>query len=285
MITWNVHFGGLAYTLAFDAFDGTQIQPTATSFALVENEFSIVVQGQFQKNIWGVITDGTVTGFKMYLGGYLLTSMTGYEIDYKAFNAARLDVASPALQELLVGQSMAVNGSDNFDVLFGSRASDVLKGFAGNDEISGRGGNDLIDGGEGKDRLYGDEGVDTVSYVDRADAVTVALDVEGDAVVKVGGADEDTITGFESVIGGKGNDTLFGNGFNNQLIGMDGDDKVRGNDGNDLLSGANGHDRLDGGAGNDQIVGGAGGDVLIGGKHSDSFIFADTLDRRETSTR
>lgn len=73
----------------------------------------------------------------------------------------------------------------------------------------------------------------------------------------------DTLTGFEIVRGGKGND---------MLTGSTGGDVLKGRAGNDALLGGAGRDKLFGGSGSDFIDDGAGRDLLTGGAGADLFI-------------
>ena len=83
-----------------------------------------------------------------------------------------------------------------------------------------------------------------------------------DAMVVLGGTDDDIITGTA------GADILLGNGAADVLNGMAGDD---------LLSGVAGNDTLNGGGGNDTITGGAGNDTVSGGDGTDTVVYADGL--------
>ena len=72
----------------------------------------------------------------------------------------------------------------------------------------------------------------------------------------------DTISGFENVVGGEGDDSLVGDAGNNRLDGGAGDDVI------------------DGGAGDDTITGGTGCDTrddTIAGNQSD-YTFASSAD-------
>jgi Ca2+-binding RTX toxin-like protein len=75
-----------------------------------------------------------------------------------------------------------------------------------------------------------------------------------------GGGGNDTITGFENLIGSAFDDSLTGNAVAN------------------LIEGGNGNDALNGGSGNDTLLGGAGQDSLIGGSGSDIFSFGTLAD-------
>ena len=73
---------------------------------------------------------------------------------------------------------------------------------------------------------------------------------------------------IEGVLGGSGNDTTFGNGLDNTLRGYD---ALIGGAGNDRLEGGTGADWLVGDVGNDRLIGGEGVDVLTGGAGADTF--------------
>jgi len=99
-------------------------------------------------------------------------------------------------------------GAGNDTVAINSRVkiSALINGEAGNDVLTGGGGNDTLDGGVGADQFEGNTGVDTVTYASRTKPVSVKMDNtptsgeagEGDRI-------PDTI---ETVLGGKGNDTM-----------------------------------------------------------------------------
>ncbi|WP_417518115.1 beta strand repeat-containing protein [Minwuia sp.] len=123
----------------------------------------------------------------------------------------------------------SLTGDAQNNGILGGAGADTISGGAGNDTLLGDAGNDVIDGGAGDDSLLGDAGNDTVSFASAANAVSVDL-AEGNAT----GDGNDTLIGFEAVIGSANDDTL---------VGSDNDDT------------------LDGGAGNDDIDGGAGTDT------------------------
>jgi Ca2+-binding RTX toxin-like protein len=145
--------------------------------------------------------------------------------------------------------------------LNGTSGADRLLGGSGNDTQNGGDGADTLGGGAGNDSLVGWNGVDWLSYAELAAAsqgVTVSLF----SLRATGAAGNDTLSGFENIISGAGNDSLVGNGFDN------------------FLTSGSGADRLSAGAGNDSLDGGDGNDVLNGGTGCDSFIFATTPSTR-----
>jgi Ca2+-binding RTX toxin-like protein len=134
-----------------------------------------------------------------------------------------------------------LHGGDGDDIIFGDAGDDTLSGGSGNDLLSGGDGNDLVDGGDGDDHIAGgagddvlmngegedvvlggagndhvvaaldadddfydgDAGCDTLDYSAATQSVTVNLAYGTASGVEIG---EDTISGFETVIGGAGDD-------------------------------------------------------------------------------
>ncbi len=107
-------------------------------------------------------------------------------------------------------------------------------------------------------------GEDWLSYAGShaTEGVTIDLGtlVDGAATASGGWAAEDTLTGFNNLIGTKEVDRLTGNAEDNTLRGGAGDDTLSGGDGNDTLEGGAGDDTLEGGEGADTLDGGDGAD-------------------------
>jgi Ca2+-binding RTX toxin-like protein len=154
----------------------------------------------------------------------------------------------------------------SIDGIAGSNYNDTIIGSSGFDFIRGGLGNDSLDGGAGID--------DVVDYVTATTAVSVNLATG----VASGGAGNDTITGFEQIRGGSGNDYLIGDSQNNSL---------RGNLGNDTLDGGAGNDRADYLSATGSVfidleqgtaTGAAGNDVLISIERARGSNFNDVLE-------
>lgn len=115
--------------------------------------------------------------------------------------------------------------------------------------------------------------------------------------IGAGESGTDTISNFENVNTGNGNDIVYGNALGNTIVtgfgadhlfGLGGNDVLDGGASNDDLFGGIGNDTLLGGGGADNLTGGAGKDVLFGGTGSggdgapDTFIFTSLSDSTQT---
>ena len=204
------------------------------------------------------------------------------------------------------GGGSGVDGGPGDDILTcaGQAANCDLNGGAGADRVTGGGGLDRINGGPGgpgdDDVLDGGDEIDQLSYVDHT--ADVQIDLAGAQQRITSAGENDTIAGFETAAGGRGDDVLSGAAglrIPSALIGMAGGrgaDQITvrsrmtvtggaGNDtitgpsssvgfdggsGEDRLTGSTGRDVLDGSSGNDRLRGGAGNDRLTGGSGADS---------------
>lgn len=196
---------------------------------------------------------------------------------------------------VVAGTGGIINGGDGADHInvgtINEWAKIVIDGGADNDlihigkvlsgatlNISGGSGNDTITIDDittgylpGGSIISGGDGADVFTYNSTAGHY-LTLSQEGTVSIAGVGA-KFSITGFEGLGGGSGNDVLTGNTGDNYLFGGDGDDILYGGDGNDFLHGGAGNDQLYGGAGNDILVydatntmmdGGSGIDYLVG---------------------
>lgn len=130
-----------------------------------------------------------------------------------------------------------IAGSGN-DTLTGGRNNDILAGGDGNDRLRGNDGDDVLEGGAGADTLDGASGTDTVDYSSRA----FALDVD---LAAGRGAEGDTLTGIDGVLGGSGDDRLRGNDAAGRFDGGPGNDWIDGRGGADRMAGGSGFDHVD----------------------------------------
>ena len=149
----------------------------------------------------------------------------------------------------------------------GLDVENIVGAPVGGDDLTGDVGNNQISTGSGQDTADGAAGVDTASYAERAAAVSVDLADSGDDGE---GGENDTLSGFENVIGGDGPDDLTGDGGPNSLEGNPGADQVSGGEGEDSLGGGTGDDELAGHGAADVLNGGPDADELSGGGGADS---------------
>jgi Ca2+-binding RTX toxin-like protein len=146
---------------------------------------------------------------------------------------------------------VTLNGSNNAVATVGGVAEDTLRnienifGGAGADALTGDGLANILRGGGAADVLDGGAGVDTADYREKTVSVIATLNGAADAVVKIGGVNEDTIRNFENISGGSAGDTLTGDASVNVLLGNDGADFLSGNLGADVLDGGAGLDSAD----------------------------------------
>jgi len=161
---------------------------------------------------------------------------------------ANLDINSFGLLENFVFLDDTLRGVGVPIRGVGNALGNHFTGNAQNNVILGLGGDDTIVGNAGDDSLYGDRDIATPAY----DPVTGtypgnpgAYDISSlpvldrDLLVGVGGALEN---GFDSLLGGEGDDGMWGEG---------GDDTLLGGAGNDCLMGGADADSMVGGVGND----------------------------------
>jgi Ca2+-binding RTX toxin-like protein len=229
-----------------------------------------------------------------------------------------------------------MNGTSGADALFGLAGNDTLNGLDGDDILRGGPGTDGYNGGLGTDivdfvddavgwtvnlatntatqgatveNLNGIEGVYGTSAADTLTGNAQANLLRGNGgndILSGGDGDDvfemDTNSGFDSVTGGLGNDTIRAL-RDNTVIGLtalSGVETVTANGyANVTLTGSSaadildftgatltGIDRIDGGGGNDTITGTAAADILIGGAGDDVLNGGDGNDvfQRASST-
>jgi Ca2+-binding RTX toxin-like protein len=132
------------------------------------------------------------------------------------------------------GGDDSLDGGAGNDCLDGGAGNDALQGGSGNDIIADGAGKDTVSGGAGSDVVHaeadgeddmfdGGEGCDTLDYSDAEETITVDF-TEGTAT----GCDigNDTFSGFETVVGGSGDDHFV---VGQQPV------VLEGGDGNDLF--------------------------------------------------
>ena len=140
---------------------------------------------------------------------------------------------------------LAGSGNDNLSSTFDGRGrrlvggvgNDTLVGGAGDDTLDGGAGDDSLNGGFGADLLLGGAGTkDTLDFSSR----TIGVFVTADGLGNDGQSGEgDNVAGFETLIGGSGNDSLdlstADPSTRVSIIGGLGDDFINGGEGDDKI--------------------------------------------------
>ncbi len=163
------------------------------------------------------------------------------------------------------------------DKLSGLAGNDVLDGGAGLDVLDGGEGSDIYlvslssDHGKAEFKDTGLIGLDEVRFAATASStLTLYSGDTGIERVVIGtgaGASADT-TGTTAL---NVNASAVGNAL--LVVGNAGNNSITGTSKNDTLEGGAGADKLVGGSGNDSLFGGLGKDTLTGGVGSDTFVF------------
>lgn len=125
----------------------------------------------------------------------------------------------------------ALDGGDQDDILAGDEGDDTLDGQAGDDRLSDGSGQDIVRGGDGEDwvtlsndaetdTLYGGAGSDTLDL----SSFDADLVIDLGAGLVEGAAALDRFSGFESIVGGSGDDVLLAGPAGMILAGGSGSD-------------------------------------------------------------
>lgn len=145
--------------------------------------------------------------------------------------AVSVNAAGVALNTIDVSQASfagtagaTITGTGGADVINGGPNAETINGADGDDFIRGGGGNDTLDGGAGND---------TLDYSDLTNAVQVNL-INGQVNAGAQGGN-DTISNFENVLLGSGNDQFIGSEGENNVVGGAGDDQIDGRGGLDTF--------------------------------------------------
>jgi Ca2+-binding RTX toxin-like protein len=164
---------------------------------------------------------------------YTFTSAGTYYLRVGQWSATTGNNAQP----LTAGQTYTLNISLSSATVNASPLSAVNTSSA---TLNGGEGNDFVQGTLGNDSLTGGNGNDTVSFAtafsNSATGVTVSLALQQGAAQNTVAAGNDTLLGFENLIGSQYNDTLTGDTNDNILEGGLGNDTLTGGNGNDTAS-------------------------------------------------
>ena len=190
---------------------------------------TLVGEGPFRRGVYATLGEGETNG-RAYAHDGLSSPLERCAISTTVPDIETLEGTNQ--YDLLFG-----NSNDN--TLWGRADSDRLNGLGGNDTIKAQDGNDLvragfgadvISGGPGQDEIYGEDGADTILGQGGADSLygeAGADRIDGEAAVDrlFGGGEDDTL------LGDGDNDLLQGDGGLDWLYGGDGSDTLRARDG------------------------------------------------------
>ncbi len=187
---------------------------------------------------------------------------------YATIDRSIENIVGTSFNDIFKGYIVANNifAGDGNDLVYGSAGSDLLSGGDGTDTISylessigvsvdlSQGqtivGNDVnalisfenVTGSNFDDILTGDSYFNILDYSKNSTNTQINLSISVEQNTNSAGVD--TITGFEGIITGSGNDTLRGNSQNNSLQTGGGNDTAYGDLGDDFLDGGFGVDLL-----------------------------------------
>jgi Ca2+-binding RTX toxin-like protein len=188
-------------------------------------------------------------------------------VTFFAQDAIQMQIIDPRDSVSLLGVSSKdyVVGTINDDTLIvQSVTSTQTFGWAGDDSIG-------IDGFVGFGDIF-DGGAGTDTFTMAGQTSDYDIDLGAGRVRLKGDPGGGTLSNFENIIGGKGDDILTGNSGKNEISGGGGADDLYGKAGADTLSGGGGNDNILGGGGRDNINGGKGADSLSGEGGNDKIV-------------
>ncbi len=158
------------------------------------------------------------------------------------------------------GLDVISTGAGN-DFLDGGAGPDTLSDGDGDDTVHGGAGDDIVNVDAGNDQYFGGSGRDWLNFQiihygpfgGEDNYSGIKLDLASTKAQDLGEFGVDQFFGFENVITGYGNDTIFGSADANMISNRGGNDLLDGREGDDTLFGGNGADTLIGGLGKDSI--------------------------------
>jgi Ca2+-binding RTX toxin-like protein len=198
--------------------------------------------------------------------------------DYSANSATQAIVANLVAGTVVDGLGGGTDSLQTIENVTGGAGNDRMTGDGNANVLTGGAGNDTLNGGAGNDTLTGGEGTDVLNYAGETAAVVVNLATNSAIGTGIGA---DSVSGFEVVQAGGGDDQVGGTGAAETISAGAGADTVDGGGAADSILGGAGHDSLVGGDGNDTILGGDGDDVVLGGSGDDSIVSTPGLDTVE----
>lgn len=239
---------GLSVTLASGTFaasvGGTDVDQLTNIENIIGTKNNDTIIGDANANTLDGANGNDLTDYS-----YLNTGTSGVSItlvNATTFNATE---AIGVVDQLINFETLILTSYADSVNLSGASANLSINGGDGNDTIVTGAGNDTVIGGLGNNSLSGGgQAADLLSYAfinstNNTTGITFALN--GTNAVTVSGAQNDTIAGFENIIGSSLNDCIAGDSFANSIAGGSGIDTIAGGDGNDTLDGGGNGDWVD----------------------------------------
>lgn len=185
--------------------------------------------------IFGSKTDG-FSNFEIIIGSGYADAITG------SANAESIDGSDG---------NDTITGNGGNDTIDGGNNNDSITSGSGNDSITGNNGNDTIIGSLGNDTLNGGTNTDSLYYTSlNADAY---IDFTTNTASFTSLGKTDSITQFELIYTGSGNDTVIGGAESGLFNTGAGNDSISAGGGDDTISAGSGNDTIDGGTGTDLV--------------------------------
>jgi Ca2+-binding RTX toxin-like protein len=189
---------------------------------------------------------------------------TGVDIDLEAGTATGDTIGIDHIEdvEAVVGTAHddIITGDDGDNSIDAGDGDDLLTSGDGDDVVHGEGGNDVVlvvgspasdNQDDGDDDYDGGDGIDTIDLTALVEAIIADIEEQFVEGVEIG---RDTISNFEIIRGGHGNDILNGGVASDILHGGAGNDRLKGRGDADILVGGDGDDEVEGNDGNDTFV-------------------------------
>jgi Ca2+-binding RTX toxin-like protein len=242
----NILTGGLGN----DTLDGGSGNDTA-SYLTASGAVNINLA---TNTVTGADGSDTLVSIERVIGSSYIDTITGSAGDDVIDGGLEADIINGGAGSDTISYANAT-GFRNVNLLTGVNTdNDTLSsieniiGSSGGETLVGDNNDNVIEGGLGDDTLSGGANAavgDTVSYASASAGVTVSLAVA--VAQNTGVTGNDTLSGFENLLGSAFDDALTGDAGNNVI---------------------------DGGSGNDILIGGAGADTLKGGLGIDTVSYA-----------
>jgi len=221
-----------------------------------QNKINVTLNdsGTTTVSVWNgssYVVEDTISNFENINGSDVTTASLNADIIYG--NSVNNSIWGNRGNDSLFGDegNDYLDGGSDDDVIAGGIGADTINGGDGSDVLRGGGtsasgsntadgSSDTIYGGNGSDTIYGmldndtlyggDTLTDTATDILRYDELSgknIYVNLSTNSAYQIGNSGvKDTISGFESVFAGSGDDSLVGNASSNTLVGNGGNDTL-----------------------------------------------------------